>query len=73
MIFDFFAETKKEDNYHEDDHDHDHEHEHNHNCTIELKGGHVHNEGNVYIDGKPVCDDKWGKDDATVACRMLGY
>jgi len=65
--------TKKEDNYHEDDHDHDHEHEHNHNCTIELKGGHVHNEGNVYIDGKPVCDDKWGKDDATVACRMLGY
>ena len=30
-------------------------------------------EGNVYIDGKPICDDGWDKNAAIVACRMLGY
>ena len=30
-------------------------------------------EGNVFVNGKPVCDDMWDKDDAEVACRMLGY
>eukprot|EP00092_Neocalanus_flemingeri_P004902 GFUD01005275.1.p1 GENE.GFUD01005275.1~~GFUD01005275.1.p1 ORF type:complete len:623 (-),score=158.43 GFUD01005275.1:144-2012(-) len=30
-------------------------------------------EGNVYIDGKPVCDDGWDKKAARVACRMLGF
>ena len=25
--------------------------------------------GNVYLDGNPICDDGWTKEDATVACR----
>ena len=40
---------------------------------IELRGGSNRKEGNVFINGKPVCDDMWDKNDATVACRMLGY
>ena len=47
----------------EDDHD---------SANIELKGGSSRNEGNVFLNGKPVCDDMWDKKDATVACRMLG-
>ena len=47
--------------------------------TIELRGfnssadGIPASEGNVYIDGKPICDDGWDKNAAIVACRMLGY
>ena len=40
---------------------------------VELRGGSRRNEGNVFVNGKPVCDDMWDKNDATVACRMLGY
>ena len=36
--------------------------------TIELHGGHIPSEGNVYVNGKPVCDDEWDEDDAAVAC-----
>ena len=25
--------------------------------------------GNVYLDGHPICDDGWTREDATVACR----
>ena len=25
--------------------------------------------GNVYIDGNPICDEGWSRDDASVACR----
>ena len=39
---------------------------------IKLRGGSNRREGNVFVNGKPVCDDLWDQDDATVACRMLG-
>ena len=26
-------------------------------------------EGNVYVDDQPICDDQWGTEEATVACR----
>jgi len=29
--------------------------------------------GNVYLDEKPVCDDGFGREEARVVCRMLGY
>ena len=47
--------------------------------TIELRGFNSSvddipaSEGNVYIDGKPICDDGWDKNAAIVACRMLGF
>ena len=37
---------------------------------ITMEGG---REGNVYIDGKPLCGTGWDKGSARVACRMLGY
>ena len=40
---------------------------------IELHGGLLINEGNLFIYGKPVCDGQWDTHDAVVACRMLGY
>ena len=40
---------------------------------IELRGGSLINEGNIFLFGKPVCDDQWDANDAVVACRMLGY
>ena len=40
--------------------------------TTELRGGSFPNEGNLFINGKPVCDDGWDNNDALVACRMLG-
>ena len=61
-------ETKKADNEGDEE-----EHHHDHNGDkIELRGGSVPTEGNVFLNGKPVCDDKWDKKDATVACHMLG-
>ena len=38
-----------------------------------LVGGPTAHEGNVLINGRPVCDDYWDNNDATVVCRMLGY
>merc|ERR1712115_410158 len=38
-----------------------------------LKGGNRPGEGNVFVNGEPVCDDGWEDVDARVACRMLGY
>ena len=50
------------------------------NCTygdIRLYNGTTPNEGNVQICGdnewSGVCDYSWHCDDATVACRQLGY
>ena len=36
-------------------------------------GGSSESEGNVLINGQPICDDYWDSNDATVVCRMLGY
>ena len=38
-----------------------------------LVGGSTQAEGNVLINGEPVCDDSWDELDANVICRMLGY
>ena len=38
-----------------------------------LIGGTKGSEGNVFIDGKPVCDDYWDLNDAEVACRQFGF
>jgi len=43
---------------------------------IELRRGDSKTDGpagNVWVNGKPVCDDEWGSNDARVACRMLGF
>ena len=29
--------------------------------------------GNVYINSRPVCDDRWGIQCARVVCKMFGY
>ena len=38
-----------------------------------LIGGTKDSEGNIFIDGKPVCDDNWDLNDAKVACRQFGF
>ena len=43
-------------------------------CTgfIELRGGSQGDdfiEGNIFVDGEAVCDDKWGREEAAVVCR----
>ena len=40
---------------------------------MSLVGGSAPREGNVLVDGRPVCDDSWGALDAEVVCRMLGF
>ena len=39
----------------------------------ELRNGGSSSEGNLYVNGQPVCDDYWDNADARVTCRMLGY
>jgi len=40
---------------------------------VTLVGGSSMTEGNVYINGRPVCDDFWSQNDAIVICKMLGF
>ena len=40
--------------------------------NIALLGGATPNEGNLFVNGKAVCDDSWDDVDAGVACRTLG-
>ena len=36
-------------------------------------GGNSSTEGNVFLDGSPLCDYGWDWKDAEVACQSLGY
>ena len=36
---------------------------------ISLRGGTRPGEGNVYVQGRPICDDGWDFLDASVTCR----
>lgn len=38
-----------------------------------LDGGTVSNEGNVYVEGSPVCDDSWTEAEAEVVCKQLNF
>ena len=38
-----------------------------------LIGGIKDSEGNIFIDGKPICHDGWDLNDAKVACRQSGF
>ena len=41
--------------------------------TLSLVGGRDASEGNVMIDGEPVCDDNWNNLAGVVVCRQLGF
>ena len=41
--------------------------------NVELRNGTDESNGNVYVSGKPVCDDDWDKVDADVVCQELGF
>ena len=38
-----------------------------------LQGGTGPNEGNIYVDGIPICPGGFGWDEADVVCKELGY
>merc|ERR550534_1542792 len=41
--------------------------------SFELRDGAEASEGNVYLNGQPICNDHWDTNDAAVVCRVLGY
>lgn len=40
---------------------------------LRLEGSTKENEGNVILEGNPICGSIWGQREAAVVCRMLGY
>ena len=42
-------------------------------AAVCLDGGNSSSEGNVYVRGRPVCDDLWSITDANVVCRQLNF
>ena len=40
---------------------------------VTLQGGSGPHEGNVFVNGQPVCDDEWDTTDGRVVCHQLGY
>ena len=41
--------------------------------NIRLEGGRFPHEGNIMVNGQPVCDDDFTLVNADVACKQLGY
>ena len=41
--------------------------------SIRLEGGRFPHEGNIMVNGQPVCDDDFTLVNADVACKQLGY
>ena len=41
--------------------------------NITLVGGPNAQQGNVFVNGMPVCDDGWDLKDALVVCNQLGF
>ena len=42
-------------------------------ATIRLEGGRFPHEGNIMVNGQPVCDDDFTLVNADVACKQLGF
>ena len=42
-------------------------------ANVTLVNGQGPQEGNVFVNGMPVCDDHWDLKDAWVVCKQLGY
>ena len=41
--------------------------------TVTLVGGNGTHQGNVFLDGMPICDYTWDLKDAWVVCKQLGF
>ena len=41
--------------------------------SLRLVNGTAKEEGNVVLNGRPICDDGWSVSAAGVLCRMLGF